>query len=144
MLRFQVDSSNESLDTRNFSYAEFSDAYRKDLLENYSFSYAKEHMPVGSVEYDSNDTNYVYGNLDVFENFENTLALLKKYGIFTAYEISVDTVKFVKVTNYYPGYDLELVDSGDITEDLGIVTREYSDDESIQAILDGGIHQLKY
>ena len=39
-------------------------------------------MPIGSVEYDSNSDDYIYGSLNVFENFTNTIALLKKYGIY--------------------------------------------------------------
>ncbi|MBQ8030172.1 MAG: hypothetical protein IJ260_01340, partial [Butyrivibrio sp.] len=46
--------------------------------------------------------------LDVYENFTNTIALLKKYEIFRSNEIETDKVRFIKVVNYYPGFDTEV------------------------------------
>ncbi len=143
-LRFVVDSSNESKDTKKFSFAELSDAYRKDLLENYSFSYMKEHMPVGSVEYESNDMSYIYGTLDIYDNFTNTIALLKKYGIYSEYKLTPETIKYIRVINLYPGYDLEVTDSSEIEDNPDSVTVTYSDDDNIEAILAAGITTSYY
>ena len=139
ILRYYTNDQNEGLDTRNFSFAELSEAYRKDLLENYSFKYVKDHMPIGSIEYDSNDDNYIYGTLNVFENYTNTIELMKKYGIYVDNELNVDYIKSVKISNYYPGYDLEQESIDDIDTSVDTAFYTYTDKEQIEEIMKGCI-----
>ncbi len=139
ILRYTNNNQSESLDTRNFTFDELSDAYRKDLLENYSFKYVKDHMPIGAVEYDSNSDDYIYGSLNVFENFTNTIALLKKYGIYKENEVDVNTIKSVKVSNYYPGHDLEQEELQQIEDAPDTAYYTYTDKEQIAQILEGSI-----
>ena len=138
-LRFTVASQSGSLDTKNFSFAELSDAYRKDLLDNYSFMYMKEHMPIGTVEYDSKDDTYIYGTLDVYENFTNTIALLKKYEIFRSNEIETDKVRFIKVVNYYPGFDTEVTPAEELDGNMESKDCTYSEKEQIEEILNASL-----
>ncbi|WP_034453061.1 DUF6449 domain-containing protein [Butyrivibrio sp. AE2032] len=135
-LRYNNNDQDSGLDTKHFSFAELSDAYRKDLLENYSFKYAKEHMPIGSIEYESNDDTYIYGSINVFENFTNTIALLKKYGIYSENDLDAEHISSVKVSNYYPGYDLEQVSVDDIDDAPDTVFHTYTDKEQMAQILE--------
>jgi ABC-2 type transport system permease protein len=129
----------KSENTKDFSYAEFSDAYRKDIRENYNFEYMKQHMPIGSVYYESNDNNYVYGSFDVYDTYSNTIALLEKLGIYTESKLEVTDIREVKVYNYYPGYDLETqpIESTDTSVDVN--SKVYTDEESIKEIIEGCI-----
>ena len=129
------ESSGDSESTKNFSYNEFSDAYRKDILENYSFEYMSKHMPVGSVVYEGNSENYVYGNLDVFDNYSNTIAYLKKIGIYKESTLDVSSVREIKVDNYYPGYDTETMPYSDVDINVETSHASYTDPEQIKELL---------
>ncbi len=145
-LRYVADGSEESQAVYRFSYAELSDAYRKDLLENYRFSYVKDHMPIGTIEYDSNEPDYIYGSLDVFDTFENTKALLKKYGLYASEKYDIADVREVTVTNYYPGYDLEKEEAPNIdgTVVVDSTSKTYTDQDKIKEILLGTVSTNYY
>lgn len=136
MLRYvnPLDQRNEY--TEDFSYAEISDAYRKDLLENFRFSYVKENMPVANIEYEQTGEKYLYGNLEVYENYTNTIELMKKYGIYSDTVLDPEEVKEIQVTNYYPGYDLETTPYEEVDPNVPSVTETYADRESIDKIMD--------
>ena len=132
-LSYDADGNSEA--TKNFSYEEFSEIYRKDVLENYSFEYMSKHMPIGSVTYEGNTNNFVYGNLDVFENYTNTIAYLKKLGIYTETKPDVSNIRELKVDNYFPGYDLETTSYSDVDIDAETVSASYTDPEQIKELL---------
>ncbi len=137
-LSYETVSKSES--TMEFSYPELSEAYRKDILENYSFEYVKEHLPVGTISYNGNGISYVYGNLEVYENFTNTIALLKKLGIYNESKIDISNINEVIVHNYYPGYDLEVTPVSELpstVETSDSTSKTYIDEESIKEILAG-------
>ncbi len=134
-------SMNSSSDTRNFDYEKVSDAYRKDLLENYTFSYIKESVPIGSIEYENNGTeDYIFGSLDVYDSFTNTIALLQEYGIYQEGTLKASDIKEIRVTNYFVGYDLEENSDADINYDSTKTSSvSYTDEESIEKIIEVSI-----
>ena len=79
-------------DTKDFSYSEFSDAIRKDLLENYNFDYVKNSFPIGSVEYYYNGDKYIGLDMSIYENYTNTIEYLKKCDIYVDYVLDVDDI----------------------------------------------------
>ncbi|MBE5824146.1 MAG: hypothetical protein E7308_08750 [Butyrivibrio sp.] len=127
----------ESKDTKNFDYARFSDAYRQDILDHYSFKDMKDKMPIGSVEYEVNDGNYVYGSFDVYDTYSNTIALLKEYGIYSETTLTVDDIRKINVINYYPGYDLEQMEDGEYINIDAPQNKEmsYTDKDKMEEIL---------
>ena len=134
-LRYMTLGDSESI--TDFSYADFSDAYRKDILENYTFSEIKNKMPIGTIEYENNGSDYVFGSFEVYDSFANTIALLQKYGIYREGVLRAGDVKEIKVTNYYVGYDLDGDDSQEIpSEDTRSSFKVYSDKESIEKIIE--------
>ncbi|RKM62328.1 hypothetical protein D6855_02605 [Butyrivibrio sp. CB08] len=136
-------TSLDSQETQNFDYTEFSDAYRKDILAYYSFDSMKNKMPVGQIEYEVNDENYIYGTFEVYDTYTNTIDLLKKYGIYLDSTITVSDVRKITVTNYYPGYDLEKIDYQDIEEYPDSKEMSYTDEKQIEEIL-GSIISTDY
>ena len=144
---------SKTLTTDNMPYSELSDAYRKDILENYSFELANTTLPVGTVEYtidkrdpDGFSNTYADYILTVYENFTNTIEVLKKYGIYSENTLDVECIGSVCVTNYYPGMDISKMDD----EELATINSEeskevvYTDPDQIQKIIDcsewGGAH----
>ncbi len=137
-LRYQTLNDSES--TNEFNYSELSDAYRKDLLENYTFSSIKEKMPIGTIEYENNGNNFVFGSMEVYDCFANTIALLQKYGIYSDYSLKAEDIKEIKVTNYYMGYDLDDDEAAEPpSEDAQSSYEIYSDKESIEKIIEVSI-----
>ena len=134
-------SMNSNSDTRNFDYERVSDAYRKDLLENYTFSYIKESVPIGSIEYENNGTeDYIFGSLDIYDSFTNTIALLQEYGIYQVGALKASDIKEIRVTNYFVGYDLEENRDGDINYDNTKTSSvSYTDEENIEKIIEVSI-----
>ena len=127
----------ESNDTKDFDYARFSDAYRQDVLTYYNFKEMKNKMPIGSVEYEVNEGNYVYGSFDVYDTYSNTISLLKEYGIYSDSTLTVDDIRKINVINYYPGYDLEQMEEGEYVNIDAPENKEmsYTDKEKIEEIL---------
>ncbi len=127
-------------DTRDFDYTKVSDAYRKDLLENYSFKDIKNKMPIGSIEYENTGNNYVFGSLEVFDTFSNTIALLKEYGIFSEGELRAEDVREIKVTNYFVGQDLDSEPQDEIVYDnTEYTSKSYTDQGDIEKIIEVSI-----
>ncbi len=124
-----------SEDTKKFDYAALSDAYRKDVLLYYNFKDMKDKMPIGSVEYEVNDENYVYGSLDVYDTYINTISLLKEYGIYSDSMINPKDVRKINVINYYPGYDLEEISVDDIDGSTESKEMSYTDRDKIEEII---------
>ena len=129
----------DTVEAKSFDYEEFSDAYRRDVLEYYSFKNMKDKMPVGSVEYEINDETYVYGSFDVYDTYSNTISLLKKYGIYTDSSLSVDDITSITVINYYPGYDLEQMDDNEYPDSPDSREMTYTEKDKIEEILKGVI-----
>ena len=96
-------------------------------------------MPIASVELEISDEAYAFGNLEVFDTYENTISLMKQIGIYSDSVINRDDISEVVVTNYYPGYDLEVTDSEDILEETQSVSHTYTDRKDIDAILEAAI-----
>ncbi|WP_024864615.1 DUF6449 domain-containing protein [Butyrivibrio sp. FCS014] len=136
-LRFSA--LGESKDTRNFDYSEFSDALRKDILEHYSFEYAKNNFAIGSIEYHNDGNRYVGLDINIYDNYTYTLDLLKKYDIYIDYKLAPDDIKEVRITNYYPGHDLETESINDIDGDIRSSEKIYNDAESIAKILESSV-----
>ena len=138
------DSMGASESTKNFSYEEFSEAYRKDILDNYSFEYASKNMPIGCVNYEGNSENYVYGSMDVFETYTNTIAYLKKLGIYIDYKIDVSDIREIKVNNYFPGYDLETESISDPDPNVETSCVTYTDPEQLKELLEASVYNNTY
>jgi ABC-2 type transport system permease protein len=129
----------ESNDIRVFDYDAVSDAYRKDILENYRFLDIKEKMPIASLEVEINSDEYCYGNLEVYDTFTNTISLMRDYGIYSDSAVDLSDIKEIVVSNYYPGYDLNEIDVEDIEDVPDSQSYTYTDKADIQAILDASI-----
>ncbi len=130
-------------ETATLPYVELSDAYRKDILEHYNFGLASNELPIGDIEYtsyipdvDGNRTNFVSYDLKVYSNFENTISLLKKYGIYSNSFLDVEYIESVSVTNYYPGYDTSKMEQSEIY-DINVESKTvyYEDRKQINEIL---------
>ena len=132
-------SAGDTRDTKNFNYADFSEAIRKDILENYNFDHVKNNRPIGSIEYYSNSERYVGMDISVYENFTNTIAYLKNCDIYIDSELDLSDIKEVVVTNYYPGYDLENDSIDDIIEMVDSKIMTYDDQDSISKILSASV-----
>ncbi len=132
-------SCGETKSTTYFDYTELSEAYRRDILLNYSFKNMKNVMPTGSIEYEVSDETYVYGSLNVYDTYTNTINLLKAYGIYTDSAELSDNITEVIVTNYYPGYDLEKTSSDEIEESVDSKMVSYYDKESVKKILEAAV-----
>ncbi|MBR1669220.1 MAG: hypothetical protein IJ695_00795 [Butyrivibrio sp.] len=131
-------------ETRDFSYAEFSDAYREDIKEAFDFSRIKNLMPIGSVEFEVSGSEYAYAGFDIYEGYENSIALLDKYGIYYGDVPGPDNIAQIRVTNYYPGYDLEETDQSEIPETVDSQSATYYDSKSVREILDGAVSTSFY
>ncbi|MBE5826234.1 MAG: hypothetical protein E7307_06300 [Butyrivibrio sp.] len=136
-LRFSA--LGESKDTRNFDYSEFSDALRKDILEHYSFEYAKNNFAIGTVEYHNEGNRYVGLDINIYDNYTYTLDLLKKYDIYIDYKLDLADIKEIRVMNYYPGHDLETESLNDIDGDVSSKEMVYTDEEQIARILESSV-----
>ncbi|SFC36788.1 DUF6449 domain-containing protein [Butyrivibrio sp. YAB3001] len=124
--------------TTDLSYAELSDAYRKDIEKYFSYEMVGKSIPIGRIEYsNSSNDGYASCDFDVFECYENTIALLKKYGIFTEDKLDVqNNVASVSVTNYYPGVDSEKEDIDISNTSVEEKTVTYTDRDKIVQILE--------
>ncbi len=140
-------SNSGNKETALMPYSELSDAYRKDILEHYNFTLAYNELPIGNISYsanipdpDGNRTSYISYDLKVYSNFENTIALLRKYGIYSETILDVKYIESVCVTNYYPGYDISKMDWDERNSlEVESVSVYYEDGEKIKDILDSSI-----
>ncbi len=146
---------SNTLTTTDMPYAELSDAYRKDILEKYSFELANTTLPVGTIDYmiDKKDpegfsATYAEYRLTVYKNFTNTIEVLKKYGIYSEDTLDVEYIENVCVTNYYPGIDISGMDEDQLNS-LSVNSDDskqvvYTDRDQIEQILEctkwGGAH----
>ena len=140
----RYDSNTGNLETAALTYAELSDAYRKDIVEHYNFTLAHNELPVGNIEYssythdpDGNRTDYNCYNMRVYSNFENTIAILKKYGIYSESVLDVEYIESVRITNMYPGYDISKMEQDEINSlDVESKSVYYDNGKQIKEILD--------
>lgn len=113
----QYTSAGETQVNSGIPYAEISDAYRKDVLEHYSFEMARDTRPIGEIQYDNNTySGYASCSFSIFENYSNTIALLKEYGINTDIELDLDHIESIEVTNFYPGHNMENMSDEEIED----------------------------
>ena len=136
--------SNE-LSSNRIPYEEISDAYRKDVEQYFSYKMAKTSVPVGIIEYDVSTING-YGDVDinVYENYQNTIAVLKKYGIYSEDSIDVQYINSCVVTNYYSGYKSPSDGSFEYPdEEYPTKTVTYTDKEQIRKIIENA-HSSQY
>ncbi len=124
----------------NLDYEELSDAYRKDVLEHYTYEMAENTTPIGRIEYNSSGfSDYACCDLNVFPDYTNTIGFLKKYGIYSDSKIDVEYIDSVEVTNYYSGYVAEDGDEYTTPDDgyeYPTVSMTYIDKDEIAAILE--------
>ena len=104
------------------TYSEVSDAYRKDILESANYSYLKYNQPIGSLEFSSNGTHYVNVSVPVYENSTNLLKLLKDHNIYVEPKLTPEMISSIRVDNYYPGYNIDDIDSGKLLRDEEVMT----------------------
>ncbi len=130
--------------TKDFDYAEVSDAYRKDILENYSFSEVRNKMPIATVEIEVNGESYAYGSFEIYDNYRNIISLMKKYGIYSDSVVNPDDIEKLVITNYYPGHDMDTEDYADIPDDLESTSVTYTEKDKIKAVLDASIANNYY
>lgn len=125
-------------------YSELSDAYRKDIKEHFTYEMARANKPVGQIDYDNNFySGYASCSFNVYGNYENTIAVLKKYGIYSESTIDVDKVESVEVTNFYPGFDIENMSDEELQE-MYMTTSEsksyiYTDRDEIKVIIENAV-----
>ncbi len=128
----------EAASTTKLSYEEISDAYRKDLLENYSFTLCKEELPIGQIVFSSTSKNFFAdARFDVYAGFTNTIEALKKYEVFVPAEYDISKIDSVTVYNYYSGYDVESMTQEERDKLIANQVKvTYTDKKQIQQILD--------
>ena len=108
-------------------------------MEHYDFNSVKDTLPVGTITYYVSSPQYMYADMYIYESYENTIALLKKYDLYSKPEFDVSKINELTVTNNAPGYDYEKLNAEEIAglsinyENAKTVT--YSDKESIQKIV---------
>lgn len=139
----RYDSNSGYRESTEIPYSEISDAYRKDIIEHYNFGLASNELPIGNIEYtsyvndpDGNRINFICYNMIVYSNFDNTKALLKKYGIYSESVLDVKYIESICVTNNYPGYDISEMDWDEISQiSVDSVSVYYEDAEQMREIL---------
>ncbi|WP_029232672.1 DUF6449 domain-containing protein [Butyrivibrio sp. VCB2006] len=123
--------------TKELSYAEISDAYMKDVENNFTFEMASTNRPIGQIEFDNyGDEGYCECTLNVYDCYTNTIELLKKYGIYTDSEINLDIIESIEITNYYPGHDIEKEDVDSIEENTEYGYFTYTEKDQIRDIIE--------
>ncbi|MBO4457493.1 MAG: hypothetical protein J5802_07230 [Butyrivibrio sp.] len=122
---------------------EFLECYRQDVMENYKFSSLKNGRYVGRVEItadmiDRFDT-YEY---PLGENYSHTIEYLKKYNIYPkSFDIDLDKVTEVNITNNWPGYDFdsntdeEVADMYNGIHSYDFTEKNYTDKEQLKEIV---------
>ena len=71
----------------------------------------------------------------MFDNYSNTIAYLKKIGIYKESTLDVSSVREIKVDNYYPGYDTETMPYSDVDINVETSHASYTDPEQIKELL---------
>ncbi len=132
-------TSTSKLMSSKLPYDELSDAYRKDVLNSFTYEMAEKTSPIGRIEYDADTSNaFASFSLNVFENYTNTIELLKKYGIYSDDKIDVEYIDSIVVGRYY--YDDDDWDDSDETAseeyENNVKYHTYTDKNQIQQILD--------
>lgn len=93
-------------------FEEFRSAYEKDIRK-YDYSLVHHEYPVGVVEYDfmiPMDHGYpqnVYGYYDVYAGYDNTLAFLKKYDIYSDVDMRKADILGIDLYSYSYENDVE-------------------------------------
>ena len=73
----------------------------------------------------------------VYDSYENTIALLKKYGIYSESNLDVECIQTVHVTNYYPGVDTDDYSMDELNNmNLESVSADYTDKDQIKELLE--------
>ncbi len=138
-------SPTNDLYTKELPYSEISDAYRKDIEEHFSFDLVSSNMPVGRIDYDCSDySSWASCSLNVYDCYDNTISLLKKYGIYSDCEPDIDLIDKIDVTNYYPGFDLETDDENEIDRNVDSKTITYTDKDQIRDIIESAVSSEFY
>ena len=139
-----------------FDYAMLSDAYRKDIEENYSYELVSNSLPIGSITFDASSTyqrlmnttttiGYAVIDLNVYENYTNTISYLKKCGIYSENTLDVKYIDSVVVTNLYPGHDANTEPLNYLySEDFETIEKTYTDEASIKEICDNAVYNGFY
>ncbi|MBQ3798042.1 MAG: hypothetical protein II842_17500 [Butyrivibrio sp.] len=130
-------------DTKELPYSELSDAYRKDILEKYTFEMANNNLPIGQIDYsverkdsDGFISTYAEYRMNVYESFTNTIEVLKKYGIYSENTLDVECIESISVINRYPGIDISAIDKTELYDmDIESKEKEYTDIDKIEEIL---------
>lgn len=101
-------------------YTEFEEAYKKDL-EQYSFTQMNQETSIGRVIFEANRPVYIDQEYDVYPSYANTIAFLKKNGLYPDEENAKDNIVSITVSQY---------------KENGGSSAEYRDPDQIEAILD--------
>lgn len=105
------------------TYSEISDAYRKDILESANYSYLKYNQPIGNLDFSSSGNHYVNVTVPVYANSSNLIKLIKDHDIYVEPELTPEMISSIRVDNYYPGYNLDELDSGKLGAAEEVMTR---------------------
>ena len=136
---FDYSTEAGSAESKTASYAEFKEAYAKDV-SNYNFTLASTEPFEGVLNiynYSYSDDNYSYTDVyyPVYSCYTNTIQFLKDNDLYVDAFIDFKYVSSVKVDNYYPGMDLEeYEDISDIVS-VDTVSETYTDQESYEEIM---------
>lgn len=115
---YDADIVNITVDSADVE--EFAEAYEKDL-EQYDYSYTLEHNVVGNVKINAYDDQV--GNMDeeyaIYEGYDNTIALLKRYKIYTSMDVNPDDITALGIKEYFEDdYELTIVKSKSDIEEI--------------------------
>ena len=135
--KIQYNTPGRILTTTDMTYAELSDAYRKDMENNYNYKLVSTEKPIGRVDYLNNTYDgYCSCGLNVYQTYTNTIALLTEYGIYMDAVIDIDTVESVEVTNYYPGNNIEDEDFDVNSINVEATSIVYTENDKIRDIIE--------
>lgn len=123
------------------SYAEdVREAWIKDM-EQFDFSMARNNRVCGYLRFGIT-SSYMAWELPVYENFTNTVALLKEQNIYYPLELHAEDIQSLEIVNYHyderEEYDAAETENYDVAVGLSsIVTASFDEPEEIEQILAG-------
>ena len=119
-------------------YQEFRENYLKDMAQ-FDFSFASSEPACGEVELQNfSEQNNLYTDYYVYPQYSNTIRFLQENGLYLDGSFPLDQIRSVKVTNYYPGHDLDKEKVADLNYQNS-KEKEYTDSEQIREIMQNAV-----
>ena len=119
-------------------YQEFRENYLKDVAQ-FNFSFASTEPACGEVELQNfTEQNNLYTDYYVYPQYSNTIRFLKENGLYLDGSFPLNIIRSVKVTNYYPGHDLEKEKLADLNYQNSR-EKDYTDRAQIREIMQNAV-----